>query len=562
MKKIYSFSFLFILIGYVSFYNKGYSQWTSNTSLNTPICVATGAQRDPRIESDGNGGAFIMWKDYRVGVPDVYVQRVDSNGVPLWIINGVGACIQAADQSTPSLISDGADGIIVTWSDWRSGIERDIYAQRIDGNGNLLWAMDGAIVTNKPEREHNERIISDGVGGCIIAWEEQKSSPWRWEIWAQRLNSNGVIQWPAGGIPVVTAISNKRNPKLQKDHSGGAYITWQDLRDGLQYDIYAQHLSSDGTRLWGTDGLAVCSAPNTQNNPKIDPDILSGGVYIAWADQRSGTDNDIYCQRIDSLGNPLWISNGVAVCNAINGQTAVDLLSNSNVTGLILTWKDERAGNTDIYAQRLDIDGVSQWAANGIAVETGSFPQINPNISGDGMGGAVICWQDSTATSVWDIKAQRIDSSGTKLWNANGAIVSDAIGQQIGPKNTSDDYGGTIVVWEDFRTGTRDIYIQHIYWDGGSIGLEEQSNISTLQVYPNPFENHFVLDFTLLKPENISIKIFNLLGKEISEIVSNKILQNAGSHSLNINTTNFAPGIYFLEISGNHYSESIKLVKN
>ncbi len=560
MKLLYFAKLLFICIMLVGLSNSGYSQWTNDVSLNTPICVATGAQRDPKIESDNMGGAYIAWKDNRTGIPDIYLQHVDSNGVVQWTIDGIGACTEAADQSTPSLIIEDNGDVIITWSDLRSGTERDIYAQKIDVSGNILWTLDGVVVANQVEREHNEKICSDGAGGCFIVFEKEISPTYQWDIWIQHLDNNGNILWAAGGMPVVTTVGNKRNPKLQSDHSGGTYITWQDKRDSLEYDIYAQHITSNGTRLWGVNGLMVSDAAFDQTNPKMDPDVIDGGVYIAWVDDRNG-DNDIYCQRIDSLGNIMWTPNGVAVCALANNQSAVDILSNSNVSGIILTWKDSRVGNTDIYAQRLDINGNPQWATNGIAVQNNLYLQLNPNIAGDGAGGAVICWQDSTASSEYDVMAQRINSSGIKLWNTNGTIVSNASTSQAGPKNTSDEHGGTIVTWEDFRNGPRDIYAQHINFDG-STGMEWQEQLIDLSVYPNPFIDQFNIELTTLNSQPFTMKMVNIIGEDATErIQTTSTIQNGKNH-LMVNGELLSKGIYFLVISSGNGKGMVKLIKN
>ncbi len=532
-----------------------HAQWNFNISQNTPVCVALNNQRDPRIESDGMGGAFIAWKDYRTGIPDIYVQHIDSNGVIQWTLDGIGACTDAADQSTPSLTSDMAGGIIVTWSDWRSAIERDIYAQRIDANGNILWAVDGAPVTTQLEREHNERIVSDGAGGCIIAFEKQVGY---WAIWAQRLNSAGVQQWPAGGVPVTTISSNQRNPKLQQDASGGAYITWQDNRNG-DYDVYAQRLSTSGVRVWGDAALQVTSVLDDQNNPKIDPDYVSGGVYICWADQRSTTNNDVYCQRIDSLGNFLWPMNGIGVCVAADDQSAVDLLSNTGINGVIVVWKDNRTGTTDIYAQHLNQTGTSLWGFNGKLVCNSVMPQINPNVAGDSHGGAVIAWQDSSLSSFWNIGAQRIDTLGNLMWGGSGVVVSNATGSQIGPKNISDRNGGSIFVWEDERTGFRDIYVHHIGADGSSIGIEE-NNISEVNLFPNPFTDHLRIDLLLNKQETFSINLSDIAGNEIQQLNVEYEMINNGYHIL-IDGSSLKPGVYFVQLKGEYSFRALRVVK-
>ena len=53
---------------------------------------------DKGIVSDGAGGCIIVWKDYRVGT-DIYAQRVDKYGTLLWTANGVAVCSQINSES-------------------------------------------------------------------------------------------------------------------------------------------------------------------------------------------------------------------------------------------------------------------------------------------------------------------------------------------------------------------------------------------------------------------------------------------------------------------------------
>jgi hypothetical protein len=59
---------------------------------------------------------------------------VDASGTPQWTANGVALCTAANNQYTPTIVSDGAGGAIVTWPDLRSGTYLDIYAQRVERN--------------------------------------------------------------------------------------------------------------------------------------------------------------------------------------------------------------------------------------------------------------------------------------------------------------------------------------------------------------------------------------------------------------------------------------------
>lgn len=557
MKKFYALLKITITISAFSSVN---AQWTTNTALNTPICTATGKQNDPRIISDEKGGAFIVWKDFRTGIPDVYVQRVDRNGNVKWTVDGVGACTHPSDQSTPGICTDMNGGCIVAWSDWRSGIERDLYAQRLDSNGTLLWAVNGAVVTTKVEREHNERIISDGAGGCIVAWEQ--ASPFGWDVWSQRLNSTGNAVWVSGGIPVVTVGAYRINARIEEDGKNGAYIVWQDYRNGVDHDIYAQHLSPSGARLFGNAGLAISTTTGTQAEPKIDPEITNGGFYVAWIDGRNGSDMDIYAQRVDSTGLVLWTTNGLPVVAATGNQSAVDILTDPGNDGMIATWKDRRSGNFDIYTQRLNPSGAPQWTLNGVAICTASGTQKNPNIIEDRAGGAIIAWEDST-TGNFDIRAQRISNFGTLQWTINGADVSTAINDQTTVKHCPDGNGGAIFCFMDKRTGTNDIYAHHLFANGTAIGIHEEENpFSQIKAYPNPFNQQVEVSFHSLAEEEIALTLTDATGRNVSAMNQQVFHAVNGDNNVRlVFSDEILPGYYILNLISKGKIASIPLVK-
>ncbi len=515
------------------------------------------------MSEDGKGGTFISWKDYRAGLPDIYIQYMNAAGVRMWDTAGVPLCTDPADQSTPAITTDMAGGAIVTFSDWRSGIERDVYAQRVDSLGVIQWTLNGVGIATKTVREHNEKIISDDAGGAIIVWEQQSGG--QWDIWAQRVNHNGVTLWTFGGVPVCTVNANRLNPKVQRDGRGGAYITWQDYRNFTDYNVYAQRISPSGNLLWGTNGIEICNAVGPQTDPKIDPDSITGGVYIAWVDGRNLGDYDIYAQKIDSTGTILWANDGVPVCSIAGNQTAQDILSTTSTNGLIVTWKDIRSGNYDIYAQRLDQNGVPQWALNGIVVCNSNNDQLNPNITTDHAGGAIICWQDSSFVD-WDVKSQRISNSGTAQWTPNGVSVCTAVNNQTSPKNVSDGHGGSIFAWQDKRNGgIQDIYCHHLFSDGSTnMGISENSLNEGISVSPNPFTNNFTLTINLTTDEKTNFTMTDVLGQQVPITIYGASVQTKGKHVINFTTdkAELPKGVYFISMIGNNWIKTIKVVKS
>jgi predicted lipoprotein with Yx(FWY)xxD motif len=272
--------------------------WTAN---GVNICNQAASQRGPRIVSDGNGGAFITWFDNRAGNYDIYTQRVGSAGAVQWTTNGVATCTMASDQLTPDICSDGAGGVIVTWTDFRSTTDFNIYAQRVGPSGAIVWVVDGVVLNNNVAYDQNEpKIVSDGMGGAIVSWTDYRTGTTA-DIYAQRVNSTGAVQWTATGITICTATGDQIKSELVSDGNNGAYITWEDHRNVGNSDIYAQRIASDAALNWAATGYVICEVENNQMAPSI---VSNGnlGAIVVWQDYRSGNNYDIYSVGFNTGG--------------------------------------------------------------------------------------------------------------------------------------------------------------------------------------------------------------------------------------------------------------------
>ncbi|HLG35925.1 MAG TPA: T9SS type A sorting domain-containing protein [Bacteroidia bacterium] len=525
---------------------KSFSQWNSNSALNTSVCVQPYDQQDVHIVTDGNNGAIMMWLDFRndatQNAGDIFAQRINKNGFNLWTISGVAICSDAADQAAPDMIESENSGAIIAWTDLRNG-NRDIYAQKVDSSGIVQWTVSGEAVAMKPATQQNVQVISDGTGGAIIVWEDSVNGAF--DIYAQRMSSAGTAIWASGGVAVCNMVLGQINPKIIPDGAGGAVVVWQDFRNGNDYNIYTQKINSAGVVQWTANGVAMATVAGTQSNPKLRGDG-SGGAIIVWQDKRFGINFDVYAQCVNSSGAVQWTANGVIICNAGDNQSALDMTS-EGISGAIITWKDNRNLNHDIYAQMINLSGTVQWTANGIVIATGTAEQINPNAIGDGNGGAIIVWQDSSAGN-WDVKSQRVSSGGTIMWTAGGEAVGTAAASQTDPKNVSDGLGGSIYTWNDKRsTNDFDIYANHLFSDGMPVGIHKENYSYGVNVYPNPFVNKAIISTKLFESTaDFKIRIVDAFGKEANP----KITRNGASFEIFRN--NLPAGIYFYEIiSGN-----------
>jgi hypothetical protein len=411
------------------------AEWSVDPTVNTPIAVADNAQSTSVACTDGAGGAIIAWIDDRLATgANIYAQRIDGDGNPLWGLNGIPICLSAGIQDNPAIIADGVGGAIITWQDPLSGVGTDdIYAQRVNAAGSIMWALNGALVCAAAGSQIWPMLISDGAGGAIITWEDARNA--------------GV------GDPM---------------------------------EIYVQHVSAaTGAPTWivppppvGTGpGVAICLAPALQAMPMIVSDS-AGGAIINWYDMRdfaaTGTAS-IFARRVDAAGGlPLgWIVDGTELCGPASlpigsGLRTWPVLCTDGLGGAIVTWDDARAGAADwnIYARRITFGGVmpAPWLPGGSPVCTFPGDQQYSRIVSDGSGGAIITWQDARIAADINIYAQHLNIFGAVVapWPPAGAPVCLFTTDQEFPKIVTDGSGGAVISWNDARDGTSNIYAQRI----------------------------------------------------------------------------------------------------
>jgi hypothetical protein len=165
------------------------------------------------------------------------------------------------------------------------------------------------------------------------------------------LNAAGAPAWTANGKAICSNGGSQDEPTLVTDGAGGAIFTWSDAR-AADYDIYAQRVTALGVTLWANNGTLLTGAAQDQYSPWLAPDGAGGAVAV-WFDQRFII-GDLYAQRIDGAGLTYWASNGVAVCSAAGSQAFVRTILDGN-GGVIAAWRDFRSGETNLYAQRVEL---------------------------------------------------------------------------------------------------------------------------------------------------------------------------------------------------------------
>ena len=508
-----------------------------------PICTAAGDQTLPVVVPDGAGGVIIAWHDRRptVALAGVcFAQRVNAQGIPQWTAEGVQLST-TGDANPPVIAADGAGGAYVAFG----GDGSNARVQWVNAAGVVQWGADGTALTSASSSKRDLAIARDvgGAGGAIVAWREVNGLGGTSDIYAQKVNAAGVIQWsPSGAVVVATNMNSETLPALVSDGFGGAIVAWLGSNGAR-----AQRLDSAGATQWNTTPLSA-----TANNrvPAMASDG-AGGAIVAWGG------GGIFAQRVDASGNKLWNppNTGVQMSTLGNQVTMIS----DGAGGGTFVWQENRTGtNFNLYAQKLNGTGVLQWLPTSAEVCVTSQDQLAPTIVPDAGTGAIITWFDlRSGMTAADIYAQRIDATSAPQWMIDGNPVSVVANAQEFPTIASDAAGGAFIAWEDFRSGNNeDIYASHVNPGGVVVAVPIDGGGSTPSItglWPQPFTDRVSFTLVLPGPMQVGLDVFDVNGRRVRSFGSRAL--PAGMHAFTWDGRqddggSATSGIYFVRVAG------------
>ena len=259
------------------------------------VSVGPVPERSDEMVSDDSGGVITALKLEEYGSEDIiYAQRVDSKGNILWQENGVEIFVGPAVGAC--IASDGSGGAIIVFEQVTPSTDSDIYVQKVDAEGDILWGPDGVPICVGPSHQFNPRIVDDGAGGAVVFFVDECG------VCAQRVDADVHKSWN-GDVPLCDSIILR----VASDGSGGAFC--------VSYDRVAQRLDATGTKLWGPDGITFTTQDIHESALALVSDGC-GGLLISWeADVKfrnyEVSDVSYYVQRVDADGNLPWGDGGI-----------------------------------------------------------------------------------------------------------------------------------------------------------------------------------------------------------------------------------------------------------
>lgn len=177
-------------------------------------------------------------------------------------------------------------------------------------------------------------------------------------------------------------------------------------------------------------------------------------------------------------------------------------------------------------------------------------------------------YETSTNTFAYITKFSRIHASSKDFYANSFAQWNEYTGIGYFPDPTGNNvfYPCSAADTDSFQAGRDganyiqdiDMAVDVLYTSYTGIQSLHSAGISVSQNYPNPFNTNTVINYSLVKQADVSLKIVDLAGREIMSQSYGII--SPGQHSIPLNASDLSQGIYFYSITCAGYTVTRKMV--
>ncbi len=411
--------------------SKGQPIWSARQSM--PVSTSVYTESNVHAVSDGSGGWFVAYEataktGAHSGDSEVFAQRVSPDGKPLWHAGEKSVVVASTEwnERSPQVVPDGKGGMVLVYTlstqiGEHAG-DADIAAQRIDANGALLWGDgNGVPVTNSTTREEHSSAFPTSDGGVLVVFQATPRTGDRagvGGIFAQRLSPSGKRVWNNGEHPSPVSLSawSEESPRAISDGKDGAFVVFQQRaltgEHAGDFDLAIQRIQGDGTPAWnqGQSAPVLSDSLALEREPALAPDGAGGVIVVFEAEPRTGDragNIDVWAQRVDkhgkrvwNEGRPMWVA--TSKWSERNPQVISDGSGGALVVFEQHAPRGEHAGDVDLAAQRILPDGTLAWHQGGAALDVANSPmiEVNPLLISDGAGGGIVVFEAVSRTGV------------------------------------------------------------------------------------------------------------------------------------------------------------------
>lgn len=387
----------------------GATQWTTALLVSSHPQMTWLTEWD--ITSDNDGNAILAFQDIRNVTNNVYVYKVSPTGVFLWGADGIAMSSDTdANNSNmaPTLTCTTENNVIVAWQ--RMTTTTTVQYQAINPAGTVLWSDGGISLTITGSRTTWPQLIPSLNGDVIMKYYVDSGPNWAptRHIRAKRVNSAGVDVWTADAIiQSLGSISAWTQwLSLDSDGAGGMLIAWHEDRDANDIsDAYVQHVNADGTLAFAANGVHVTTEMNYhQFYPKTAFDPATQETYIFWNRENGNQDQwGLRMQKLNSTGAAQWGATGMAFVN-LGAFPTFPIAAHQLQSGVAFLYVISPSSGNDqvanIKAFCVNPSGQPVWDTPNLDIALTNTNKLHFDSCFSGSEFGVVTWEDgSTASS-------------------------------------------------------------------------------------------------------------------------------------------------------------------
>lgn len=305
-----------------------------------------GEKPQPRLAVDNNGYVPVVFQARLSGnYETIYRRWKDGKFEP----NENVSKTPTGGSNTPTIAVDKKtnDYIVVYYDDFERVFDEQVYFKnyvRYKVNGEGAW-LDAGKIEDVTARSYCPSLAIDRDGRAYVAWDNradinvshvwftQSDDPRNSSKWRQHVDVSGFTAAPFYGFAT---------PQLAADNQGNVYVTWEDGRDGLTETYFRKRI--DGQ--WRPMENLSKSAGSESKHQAIAVNRDTGDIYVAWAEQISGNNYDIFFREYT---NGAWR----AIQNLTKNSSWSDwpALFVDDTGTVHLVYADEKPGNSHVFYQ-------------------------------------------------------------------------------------------------------------------------------------------------------------------------------------------------------------------
>jgi len=473
--------------------------------------------------------------------------KYNSSGQEQWvqIYNGTGI----GDDEAESIAVDADGNVYVTGYsvDNQNQNYYDYATIKYNSSGQVQWVQryDGPSLEDRAKS-----IAVDAAGNVYVTGFSEGTGTYD-DYATIKYNSSGLQLWVArynGPLDV-----NLNAPSIVIDAFGNVYVSGGSNVWGTDYDYATIKYNSSGQELWVSRYNGQGNGLDIAFSLVVD---ATGNVYVTGLSVGNGTYFDYATIKYNSFGQEQWVARYNGPGNWIDRaeSIAVDAAGNVYVTGGSCQFG---ISGTENYATiKYNSSGQVQWVSryNGLGNEI----DFGNSIAVDGAANVYV-----TGGSEYDYATIKYNSSGQEQWvqRYNGPVnqvdvaysmVLDATGN-VYVTGFSDGFSGGTFSSRDFATIK---YSQQVGILQTATKIPDKYTLS--QNYPNPFNPNTKIIFDIHKQGYVSLKIFDILGKEISILVNENLVP--GSYEASFNGQGLTSGVYFYTLETAEFKDTKKML--